>query len=124
MLTKLQQLGISLTKIYWLLGRRSKPSTSNHLPTYKAILKPVWTYGMQLWSTASSYNREILECLQSNSLRTMMDAPWYVPNTVNRRDLQTLSLALVRIEVSKESIVAIIRAGRLNELLLTLFRAR
>jgi hypothetical protein len=31
----------------------------------------------------------ILESFQSKALRIMVDAPWYVPNTVIRRDLQT-----------------------------------
>jgi hypothetical protein len=37
---KWKQLGITLTKIYWLLGRKSKLSTSNKLLIYKTILKP------------------------------------------------------------------------------------
>jgi hypothetical protein len=39
-------------KIYWLLGRRSRLSLSNKLLLYKSILKPIWTYGIQLWGTA------------------------------------------------------------------------
>jgi hypothetical protein len=45
---KLKQLGITLTKMYWLLGLKSKLSTSNELPIYKAILKPIWTYGIEI----------------------------------------------------------------------------
>jgi hypothetical protein len=37
---------------------------------------------------ASTSNIEILECFQSKALRMIVDAPWYVPNTVIRRDLQ------------------------------------
>jgi hypothetical protein len=43
---------------------------------------------MQLWDTASTSNIEILERFQLKALRLIMDAPWYVPNTVIRRDLQ------------------------------------
>jgi hypothetical protein len=53
------------------------------------MLKAVWTYGMQLWGTASTSNTEILERFQSKALGMRVDAPWYVPNTVIRRDLQT-----------------------------------
>jgi hypothetical protein len=84
---KRKQLGIALTKMYWLLGRKSKFSTSNKLLIYKTILKPIWTYGIQLWDTASTSNIEIFECFQSKALRMIVDAPWYVPNTVIRRDL-------------------------------------
>jgi hypothetical protein len=85
---KRKQLGITLAKMYWLLGRKSKLSTGNKLLIYKAILKPIWTYGIQLWGTASTSNIEILERFQSMALRMIEDAPWYVPNTVIRKDLQ------------------------------------
>jgi hypothetical protein len=45
---KRKQLGITLTKMYWLLGRKSKLPTSNKLLIYKTVLKPIWTYGIQL----------------------------------------------------------------------------
>jgi hypothetical protein len=65
---KRKQLEITLTKMHWLLGRKSKLSTSNKL-LYKTILKPIWTYGIQLWGTASTSNIEILERFQSKALR-------------------------------------------------------
>jgi hypothetical protein len=86
--TKQKQLGITLTKMYWLLGCKSKLSTSNKLLIYKTIIKPIWTWGIQLWGTASTFNIEILECIQSKALHMIVDAPWYVPNMVIRRDLQ------------------------------------
>jgi hypothetical protein len=52
---KWKQLGITLTKMYWLLGHKSKLSTSTNF-SYKTILKPIWTYGIQLWGTASTSN--------------------------------------------------------------------
>jgi hypothetical protein len=80
---------MTLTKMHWLLGRKSKLSTNNNILIYKAILKPVCTYGVQLWGTASTSNREILERFQSKVLHTNVDTPWYVPNAVIRRVLQT-----------------------------------
>jgi hypothetical protein len=73
---------------YWLLGRKSKLSTSNKLLISKTILKPIWIYGIQLWGTASTSNIEILERFQSKSLRVIVDALWYVRNTVIGMDLQ------------------------------------
>jgi hypothetical protein len=52
------------------------------------ILNPVWIYGIQLWGTASNSNLEILERFQSKVLRIITDVPWYVPNTIIKRDLQ------------------------------------
>jgi hypothetical protein len=73
--------------MHLLLGRQSQLSITNKLLLYKTILKPIWTYGIQLWRTASTFNIEILERFQSKVLRTIVDAPWYVPNTLNRSDL-------------------------------------
>jgi hypothetical protein len=59
---------------------------SNKLLLYKVILKPIWTYGIQLWGSASTSNIEILERFQSKALRMITDAPWYVPNVILRQD--------------------------------------
>jgi hypothetical protein len=87
--TKQKQLGISLTKMYWLLGRKSKLTTSNKHLVYKTILKPVWTYRLQLWGMASTSNIKILKRFQSKALHMIVDASCHVLNTVIRRDLQT-----------------------------------
>jgi hypothetical protein len=42
--TKRRQLGLTFTKMHWLLGRKSQLSTTNKLLLYKTILKPIWTY--------------------------------------------------------------------------------
>jgi hypothetical protein len=78
--------------MYWLLGRQSKLTTSNKPLAYKVVLKPIWTYGLQLWGTASTSNIEILERFQSKALRIITDAPWYVMNAVLRRDLHIPSV--------------------------------
>jgi hypothetical protein len=87
--SKRKQLGITPTKLYWLLGHKSKLSTSNKLLIYKTILNPILIYGIQLWGTASTSNVEILERFQSKALRMIVDAAWYLSNTVIRRDLET-----------------------------------
>jgi hypothetical protein len=56
------------------------------------ILKPIWTYEIQLWGSASISNIEILENFQGKVLRMITDAPWYVPNMVLRQDLQITSV--------------------------------
>jgi hypothetical protein len=73
--------------MHWLLGCQSKLSTNNKLLLYKIILKPIWTYGIQLWGTASISNIEILGRFQSKALRMIVDAPWYGPITLIRRNL-------------------------------------
>jgi len=90
--TKRKHLDLQFRKLYWILGRNSQLSLENKILVYKVILKPIWTYGVQLWGTASNSNIEILERFQSKVLRIITDAPWYVPNTMLRRDLQVLSV--------------------------------
>jgi hypothetical protein len=45
---KRRELGLKYRQMYWLMGRRSALTTHNKLILYKQILKPVWTYGIQL----------------------------------------------------------------------------
>ena len=98
--TKRKQLGLLLSKFNWLLGRRSTLNLNNKLLIYKIILKPVWTYGIQLWGAASSSNIAILERFQSKVLRLITDAPWYVSNAIISRDLQ---IPTVKEEISRLS---------------------
>lgn len=86
--TKRKQLNLKVNKIYWLIGRKSQLSLQNKLLIYKAILKPVWTYGIQLWGTASTSNIETLQRFQSKTLRNLINAPWYVTNIQIHEDLQ------------------------------------
>jgi len=79
--------------MYWIIGRKSQLSLASNLLVYKAILKPIWTYGIQLWGTASNSNIDTLERFQSKVLRIITDAPWYVTNAVLiKHDLQVLSV--------------------------------
>lgn len=61
---------------------------------------PVWTYGIQLWGTASNPNVEILQRFQSKTLRSLLDASWYVTNETIHRDLE---IPTVKEEISKYS---------------------
>jgi hypothetical protein len=86
--------------MYWLLRCKSKLSTSNKFLVYKAILKPISTYGIQLWSTTSNSNIEILERFQSKVLRLTVNVPWYVPKSVI---LKGLRIPSVKEEISRFS---------------------
>jgi len=93
--------------------------TGQQAPVYKTILKPIWTYGIQLWGTASN-NIDILERFQSKVLRIITDAPWYVPNAVIKHDLRVPS---VRQEVRTFSVTYHARLeGHPNNLATSLFQ--
>jgi hypothetical protein len=86
----------------WLLGRRSQLSFSNKLLLYKCILKPVWTYGIQLWGCAKPSHKQILQRLQSKILRTLANAPWYVSNLQLHTDL---GIPFVAAEIRRSSLL-------------------
>lgn len=77
---KRQQLNIKTKRMYWLIGPKSQLSLENKVVLYKAVLKPVWTYGIELWGTASESNVEILQRYQSKTLRLITNSPWFVNN--------------------------------------------
>lgn len=98
--TKRKQLGLKLRQLYWIIGRKSQLSLDNKLLLYKTILKPIWTYGIQLWGTASSSNLEILQRFQNKVMRMICNAPYYVPNFIIERDLEVNT---IREEIKKTS---------------------
>jgi len=82
----------------WLLGRRSQLSLSSKILLYKCVLKPVWTYGIQLWGCAKSSHMQILQRFQSKHLRTLANAPWYVSNLQLHTDH---GISFVRAEIRR-----------------------
>jgi hypothetical protein len=83
-------------------------------------LKTIWTYsyGIQLWGTTSNSNMQILERFQSKVLRLIVNAPWYMPKSVIRKDLR---IPTVKEEISRVSSHYDVRIGVLpNELIASL----
>jgi hypothetical protein len=76
----------------------SLPTTNSS--STKRYSVPIWTYGIQLWGTTSNSNIEILERFQSKVLRLIVNAPWYVANSVIRKDLR---IPTVKEEISRFS---------------------
>jgi hypothetical protein len=54
---------------------------------YKTIIKPIWTYGIELWGCASKSSIAIMQRSQSKILRMITNAPWYVTNQALHEDL-------------------------------------
>jgi len=84
--------------MYWRLGSKSQLSIESKLLLYKAILKPIWTYGVQLWGTAANSNIEIIQTFQNKYLRIVVNAHWYVTNDTLHHDL---NVPYVRDEIKK-----------------------
>ena len=85
---------------------------------YKCVLKPVWTYGIQLWGCAKPSHTQILQRFQSKLLRTLANVPWYVANLQLHTDL---GISFVRAEIRRSSLLYHRRlAGHPNDLVAAL----
>lgn len=81
------ELNLKFNKLKWLIGRNSSLSIQNKLLVYNQTMKPVWTYGIQLWGCAKQTQIEIIQRIQNKVLRCIVNAPWYIRNTDLHRDL-------------------------------------
>ncbi|KAF7286364.1 hypothetical protein GWI33_005660 [Rhynchophorus ferrugineus] len=86
-LYKRKQLRLKLYQMYWLIVRKSKLSLDNKVLLYESILKPIWSYGIHLWGTASKSNISIIQRFQNKVLRAIVAAPYYILNKVIERDI-------------------------------------
>jgi hypothetical protein len=63
-------------EINWLLGgKKSHLSIENKLLSYKAVIQPIWSYGIELWGCASKSNIFITQRSQYKILRAIANAP-------------------------------------------------
>jgi hypothetical protein len=53
---------------------------------YKAVLKAIWSYGVQLWGCAQPFNTKIIQTVQSEILRMVFNAPWYISKETLHED--------------------------------------
>lgn len=84
---KKEELNIRYRKMYWLIGRSSELSIQNKMLLYKQVLKPAWTYGIQLWGCTKKSNATPIQTFQNKVIRGIVNAPWYVRNSDLHRDL-------------------------------------
>ena len=85
--TKRDEAEIKYRQLHWLIGRKSLLSTHNKLLLYKQILKPIWSYGIQLWGCTKDSNIAIIQRFQNKVLRNITNAPWYIRNIDLHKDL-------------------------------------
>jgi hypothetical protein len=55
--------------------KKSHLFTENKLLISKAVTKPIWSYGIELWGCASKSNIVIMQRSQSKILRAIANAP-------------------------------------------------
>jgi hypothetical protein len=86
---KQEELNLKYRNMYWLMGRYSAVSVYIKLMLYQQVLKPVCTYGIQLWGCTSQSNRNILQRFQNRVLRVS----WMPPGTFIKIWMWQLSIA-------------------------------
>jgi hypothetical protein len=80
---------LKVRNMNWLRNRKSQLSLENKITIYKAIIRPVWTYGIELWGCSKPFNTKILQTFQSKTLRKLANAPWYISNVTLHNDFRT-----------------------------------
>jgi hypothetical protein len=65
---KRRQLELKIRNMNWLTNKKSQLSLENKIIIYKAIIKPVWIYGIELWRCSKPSNPKILQTFQSKTL--------------------------------------------------------
>jgi DNA polymerase III sliding clamp (beta) subunit (PCNA family) len=77
---KRKHIDLKAKDIKWIIGKKSHLSIENKLLVYKAVIKLIWSYGIEMWVCASKSNIVIMQRSQSKILRAIENAPWYVTN--------------------------------------------
>jgi hypothetical protein len=97
-----QYFGTTVRKcLNCLIGRKSKLAVENKILIYKAIIMPIWMYGLELWGCTSKSNTSLIQRSHSKILRMIVDAPWYVSNATLHADQAYL---LNKMSSNKEAI--------------------
>jgi hypothetical protein len=63
-------------EINWLTGKKSHLPLENKLLIYKAVIKPIWSYRIELWGCASKSNIVITQVSRLKIFRAIANAPW------------------------------------------------
>ena len=89
---KTLQIKEKMCKLYGLVGKHSTLGLTSKRLLYIAIIKPIWTYGIQLWGCASKSNIEVIQRCQNIALRTIVAAYRFDRNEIIHRDLNISSI--------------------------------
>jgi hypothetical protein len=84
---KRKQIDLKVKDLYWIIGHKSTMSLDSKVLLHKTIIKPIWIYGIELWSCASKSSITIKQRSPSKILRMITNAPWYVTNETLHEDL-------------------------------------
>jgi len=82
----IKQIYLKTKQIKKLIGKNSHLSIENKLLIHRAVIKPIWSYGTELWGCTSQSNIVIMLRSQSKILRATTNTPRYVTNRTLHTD--------------------------------------
>ncbi|KAL4111987.1 hypothetical protein QTP88_015840 [Uroleucon formosanum] len=80
-------LNARLRRLGPLLSNNKQSKLKVKVLMYKTLLKPMWTYGLQLWGTAKVSNTNKIQQFQNIAFRKITNAPPFVSNYTLYKDL-------------------------------------
>ena len=86
---KRKQINLHTKQINRLIGKKIPLSIENKLLVYQAVIKPIWSYGIERRGCASKSNIVIMQRYQSKILRDIANAPRYVTNRILHSDFNS-----------------------------------
>ncbi|KAL4085335.1 hypothetical protein QTP88_027194 [Uroleucon formosanum] len=86
--SKRANLNLRLRLLKNLIIKNKHTDVNTKLIIYKSLLKPLWTYGLQLWGNAKKTNVNKIQTFQNIALRKLLNAPPYVSNFTIHSDLK------------------------------------
>lgn len=70
------------------------------LHIYLTMIRPILTYACPIWGSASKTNTAKIQTFQNSCLRTIVKAPWYIPNNQIHNELGVLPIPNYFIQIS------------------------
>lgn len=86
--SKRTNLNSRLRLLKTFINNNKFTNINSKLLIYKSLIKPVWTYGIQLWGNAKKSNINKIQTFQNIALRKLLNAPPYVSNHTIHTDLK------------------------------------
>ncbi|KAL4111982.1 hypothetical protein QTP88_015835 [Uroleucon formosanum] len=90
--SKRQNLNLRLRLLKTFCNNNKYTHIKTKLLIYKSLIKPIWTYGIQLWGNAKISNINKIQTFQNIALRKLLNAPPYVSNLSIQQDLRINSV--------------------------------
>jgi hypothetical protein len=97
------QLNLRLRMLKSLLVNNKHTNLNIKLLMYESLIKPIWTYGLQLWGNTKKSNLNRIQAFQNIALRKLTNSPPYVSNHTLHSDLNIKTVKEEAITCYKDS---------------------